>query len=311
MVPSTHPMAKFDITGAISSRTQFIHAAPVLTSNNPAAPPLVPHTATTVRSTNTSPLTQTVTIIDPLSTFIVQTRPSNESVAAAPATSAAETPPFGPHATVTATTTSPLTPSTSTSIPSRSVTTAPTTSSVTPTPDTKKDTRTLSAGLIAGVVIGSMLVLALCIGIFIRMYSQRRQRRHQEIEAGCIPPLQQTAHTDTDSNPVLTLDPSGEKGHHNRGSTIPAPNPQAPEPEPTSIPESPQLESLPNPLSESHLIPSLAQIQEDVNQDIQVKVIRMEATMGRMAEQIRHLESQLVITGDGNFYTPPPTYISS
>ncbi|KAF9029579.1 hypothetical protein BDP27DRAFT_1410115 [Rhodocollybia butyracea] len=125
-------------------------------------------------------------------------------------------------------------------------------------------------------------------GIFIRMYRRRRQLRHQEMEAGCVRPLQQTAHADADSNAVLTLDPSGEKGHHNPGSTLPVPNPQASEPEPTSISEFPQPESLPNPLSESHLIPSLAQIQEEVNHDIwQVKVVRMEATMGRMAEQVR------------------------
>ncbi|KAF9065670.1 hypothetical protein BDP27DRAFT_1461922 [Rhodocollybia butyracea] len=88
----------------------------------------------------------------------------------------------------------------------------------------------------------------------------------------------QLSHADADSNAVLTLDPSGEKGHHNPGSTLPVPNPQASEPEPTSISEFPQPESLPNPLSESHLIPSLAQIQEEVN-------------------TLRRLESQLVING--------------
>ncbi|KAF9055545.1 hypothetical protein BDP27DRAFT_1433655 [Rhodocollybia butyracea] len=242
-------MAKLDVSGVIGSCTRFIHAAqpaPGLILAPTVPGPLSHTVSSTVESTHSSALTQTVTIIDPLSTVPQSIFSSNESVAAAPTSTRFVKPTFPilgkpillpfllvlavtliPLATATATI--PLTLSISPSLSNATSlslsTTAPTTSSATPSPDTNKDACTLSAGLITGVVIGSMLVLALCIGIFI----------------------------------------PEKKGHHNPGSTLPVPNPQASEPEPTSISEFPQPESLPNPLSESHLIPSLAQIQEEVN----------------------------------------------
>ncbi|KAF9026801.1 hypothetical protein BDP27DRAFT_1437393 [Rhodocollybia butyracea] len=198
-----------------------------------------------------------------------------------------------------ATTTTPFTLATTPSIPSESVTTAPTTShDVTPAPDTPKHVHTsLSAGPTAGAVIGLTLVLALIgIGIFnIHMYRRRRERWRQEMEAAHVSPLPQDRMplgADAGLNIVMNLDPSDitqEKGHHNgsRDSFIPIPNPQVPEPEPTSPPEFPQPESLPTLPNESHPTPtSSTQVQEYVNQDIQVKVVRMEATIGRMAEQI-------------------------
>ncbi|KAF9072130.1 hypothetical protein BDP27DRAFT_1445839 [Rhodocollybia butyracea] len=171
-----------------------------------------------------------------------------------------------------------------------------------------KDTQTVSAGPIAGIVVGAILVLA--IAIFICMYRRRRGRRRQQMEARRVSPLQPAAHADADLSTTLTLDPVGEKSHHNRDSGILlVPNPpwQAESTLPTS--EFPHPELPPTFPSSSYFTPTSTstQVQEDVN----VKVVRMEATMGRMAEQIRHLESQLVMTGDGDSYSPPPTYISS
>ncbi|KAF9024800.1 hypothetical protein BDP27DRAFT_1410904 [Rhodocollybia butyracea] len=177
----------------------------------------------------------------------------------------------------------------------------------------------ISAGPITGVVIGSMFVLVICISVFIRVYRRRCERRRQQMEAGRISPLQQDKMPGADANfnPTLDPDPSGitqEKGRRISFIPVPIPNPQALEPEPTPSFENPQPELPPNLASDSHLIPTSTQIQEDsVNQDesdIQVKVVRIEATIDRMAEQIRHLKSQVDITGDGDSDTPPPTYLA-
>ncbi|KAF9026799.1 hypothetical protein BDP27DRAFT_1437391 [Rhodocollybia butyracea] len=207
-------------------------------------------------------------------------------------------------------------PSNSTSLPTpTSVRTIP--STVTPTslpstataiPDTPKHAHTLSAGPIAGAVIGSILVLVIGISVSIRVFRRQRGRRHQQLEAGLVSPLQPTALADANLTTILTLDPSGEKSHHNRDSGIlPVPNTSAWQAESTS--EFPHPDLPPNISSESHLFPSSTQTQDA--SDMRAQVVQMGVAMGRMAEQIRHLESQLVMTGDGDSYTPPPTYISS
>ncbi|KAF9065663.1 hypothetical protein BDP27DRAFT_1461915 [Rhodocollybia butyracea] len=195
--------------------------------------------------------------------------------------------------------------STASPVPSTS---APTTSAIAPASDTPTNVHTSrSAGPIAGAVIGSILVLAMGITVFICMFRRRRGRRHRQMEARRVSPLQPAAHADADLNTVLILDPSGEKGHHRGDSILPITKPLA-HAGPTSTSESPQPDLPPN-LPESHLIPASTQIQD--GSDVRAQVVQMGFTIGRIVEQIRRLESQLVITGDGDSYTPPPTYISS
>lgn len=65
-------------------------------------------------------------------------------------------------------------------------------------------------------------------------------------------------------------------------------------------------------LSGSPLLPLSTRNLDNLNQDdVRVQMGRMKATIGRMAEHIHHLESQLDWTGDGDSDTPPPTYVSS
>jgi len=197
---------------------------------------------------------------------------------------------------------------TATEIPSFSSDTAAPSTSTTPN-NIKQVHTSLSAGPIAGAVIGSTLVLAIGITILIRMYRRRRGRRYQQVEAlGRVSPLQQnkTPGADGDLNLALNMDPSGithEKGHHN---SILKPQVQV-----TSTSEIPQSEPPPTLPTESHLIPTSTQIQEGANQDdMRGQAVRMDATIGRMSEQIRRLESQLALTGDGHSDKSPPTYVS-
>ncbi|KAF9065666.1 hypothetical protein BDP27DRAFT_1366258 [Rhodocollybia butyracea] len=284
-------MAKFDANGVMCNHNQLIRAFPketflVLSGSG------ITGTGSHAPDFTAQPVVVPRPIPDPTPSTSLIFKTTSSSVTTAPTTSDTTSAPLSTSST-TSLEPPPTSSSRTSAIPAAS---APIPAQAPQHPlesATIKDTHTLSAGPIAGVVIGSVLVLAIGISVSICVYRRRYGRRHQQMEEDCVSPLQQTAHADADSNANLDQ-ASGEKGHHNRNSTMLIPNLQAPEPELTSISEFLQPESSPNISSGSHLIPSPAQIQEDVNQDIQVKVVRMEATMGRMAEQIRHLESQLV-----------------
>ncbi|KAF9064142.1 hypothetical protein BDP27DRAFT_1426169 [Rhodocollybia butyracea] len=156
-----------------------------------------------------------------------------------------------------------------------------------------------SAGIIAGAVIGSLFMLSAGIGVFMVVYCRlKRQRRGVP---GHISPLEQNTHeyglgaSDIDIIPSGITSPSREKGH--RIQTNYTPVPQA---------EAAAISISGNPQSNSAL--TLDNVDQD---DVRVKVVRMEAAFGRMVEHMHRLESQLEWTGDGHSDAPPPTYVSS
>ncbi|KAF9064144.1 hypothetical protein BDP27DRAFT_1367447 [Rhodocollybia butyracea] len=174
-----------------------------------------------------------------------------------------------------------------------------TTNSTTPTPSGEarqlptSPKHSISAGVIAGAVIGSLLVLAAGIGIFIIDH---------------ISPLEQemTRDYELDALNVNIGPPSSSSSLPEKGSQI-----EIPQAEVKSIfisENSGNSESnFRSSLSGSPLLPLSTQNPDNVN-DVRVQMGRMEATIGRMAEHMHRLESQLDWAGDGHSDAPPPTY---
>ncbi|KAF9024798.1 hypothetical protein BDP27DRAFT_1027546 [Rhodocollybia butyracea] len=209
-----------------------------------------------------------------------------------------------------------LSPGTPTPIPSPDT---PTLRPDIPTPSqgTPDHAHTVSAGPVVGAVMGSMLVLAIGISIFIHLYRRRHGRGHGQVEAGrSISPSQQNMTLGADTSDIVPnwhAIPQAKKGCHD--SVIPIPiltplRPQFPGESTstwtTSSSEIPWHPESPLTLrSESCLTPTSTLIQEGPNQDdMRAQMVRMEATIGRMAEHIRHIESKL----DSDTY--PPMYES-
>ncbi|KAF9064126.1 hypothetical protein BDP27DRAFT_1426150 [Rhodocollybia butyracea] len=169
------------------------------------------------------------------------------------------------------------------------------TPSATPALDRSKHGEVFSAGAITGVALGSLLVLAFCVGVVILVY-RRRQYRHRMMTADDIPPLQyeRLRSAGVDSDPISwNFSGMGEK----KGAIIL----QAESP-----PESHQPSFRRSITIESRLAPTATQIKDVDQDDMRDKMVQMEATIGRMAEHMHRLESQLDWTGDVHSDTAPP-----
>ncbi|KAF9043695.1 hypothetical protein BDP27DRAFT_1346960 [Rhodocollybia butyracea] len=171
--------------------------------------------------------------------------------------------------------------------------------------------RTIPAGIIAGAVVGTLLFIAASIAIFMLVY-RRRKRRAVMSAANRISSLmkQDLTHADlggssdsaTISNSITAL--PQEKGEYIQNTqTNRAPTPQA---ETES-----EVSQATSTLSRSPLLQPPPTFRSPMLGDTDPDVVRvtLEATIGRMAEHIHHLEAQLA--EDGYSDAPPPTYVSS
>ncbi|KAF9064140.1 hypothetical protein BDP27DRAFT_1450910 [Rhodocollybia butyracea] len=165
---------------------------------------------------------------------------------------------------------------------------SPTMSSSTPIPpndasqaSTSPLKHSLSTGVIVAAVIGSLFVLV--VGIVILVYCHQHNSRRKRV-VGHISPLRQDM-TRRYELGVLDVD----------AVTISA----------SKNPQSNFLSSF----SGSPRPSTSTRVQDDVR----VQMIRMEATMGRMADHMDRLESQLEWTGatGARRSDPPPTYVPS
>ncbi|KAF9064143.1 hypothetical protein BDP27DRAFT_1367446 [Rhodocollybia butyracea] len=189
-----------------------------------------------------------------------------------------------------------------TSSPGQTTTTGspvPSGSGTHPNVSTSPPKHSISAGVIAGAVIGSLFALVAVIAILM-IYRRRRRGAPDQTS-----PSKQGTTREYELN---ALDVN--IGVRSRTSLLPEKAEARTSIFTSENPENPES-NFRSTLSGSPLLPLRFIQNTDNNDDVRVQMGRMEANIGRMAEHIHRLESQLDGTVDGHSDAPPPTYVSS